>query len=411
MRKVIATVLFVLVLLFVFLSCAGGPSADELAAQEEARQAAEKARRDSLEIEVQKSLSFGMEYYKNGQYADAIPHFKRIIYELNPDEERAWKYLADSYFRMNMPDSAFGVYRNGIAKFPENAYLHRGLGILFQQNTMLDSAMAEYMKAFEFDPKDAFSATQIGRLYLSLAKLDTALLWFETSVKADSNNVEIWEKLADLYMVRGNWEGVKEAYQNLHRINPENADYILNLGRATANTGDYETAITTLNKYIKNNPEDFKGYQYMALIYVADSKFNDALESFKKAEELAPENVKLLLDIADTYVEMKRFDSAARYLNKARNVEPNSCQAIVTEGNICTGRARAAVPTEGIGIREKLSFQCCYDIYKRALRSDCERWADVARVKMDYLKQYLPTDQERKEFFFIHPELEGKICD
>jgi hypothetical protein len=32
-------------------------------------------------------------------------------------------------------------------------------------------------------------------------------------------------------------------------------------------------------------------------------------------------------------------------------------------------------------------------------------------MKMDYLKQFLPTDQERKEFFFIHPELQGKICE
>lgn len=415
--KNILLVIAILILATGLFAGSAGPSPEELAAQDSIQQ----AKQDSImDFEKMKALSLGLEYYKNKQYRDAIPYFRRIIEEIDPSEERGWKYLADSYLRLDMPDSAMAVYEKGLEKFPERGYLHRGCALVFQKQASedpetsqedLDKAMGEYKLACELDTTDAFSAEQIARIYLSRAELDSAIIWFEISTKADPDNIDVWERLADLYLVRGNWEGVRGAYSNLHRIQPENSDYILNLGRAYANTGDYENAVSTLQNYVESNPEDAKGYQYMGLVHAANNNYDKAMEAFSEAEKLDPQNVKLLLDMADIYVDMGQFIKADRYLAKARELDPGNCQAIVVEGNICVGRARARVPEDGIGIREKLNFECCYEIYRRARTADCEKWANAAKVKMDYLEQYLPTEQEKKEFFFIHPELKGTICD
>ena len=411
MKKFIAIAMFLSLLSILILACATTSSSQKTEAQSQANTEAQQARKDSLDMQVKIELSLGMEYYKNGQYTDAIPHFKKIINELAPEETRAWKYLADSYFRLDMPDSAFDTYKAGIEKFPEMSYLHRGIALLYQkkaaagEKSFLDSALVEYETAFELDDKEAFSAAQIGLILLSRGMLDSSIVWFENSAKADSNQVEIWEKLAELFSVRGNWNGVRRAYENLVRIDPENTDYALSLGRAQANTGEYENAVATIEAYIEANPNDYKGYRYMGLIHSAKGKY------VLKAEKLAPDNVKLLLDIADTYVDMKSFGSASKYLRKARAIDPKSCRAIVTEGNICVGRARNKVPEEGVGVEDKLRFECCYQIYRRAVSQRCDIWADVARMKLKYLDQFMPTAQEKKEFFFIHPELKGKICE
>ncbi|MCK5833513.1 tetratricopeptide repeat protein [bacterium] len=416
MKRFIVFAIFVATVLMAIISCATIPSAEQIEAQEVARAEAEKQRSDSLEQEIKIALSLGLEYYKNSQYVDAIPHFKRIINDLNPEENRAWKYLADSYFRMDQPDSAFAVYKEGISKFPEIGYLHRGIATLFQRKASenheyLDSAITEYAMAYKLDSTESYSATQIGLILLSRGMLDSSVVWFNYSVKADADQIDTWLKLADLYLVRGNWVGVREAYQNLTRIDPSNTEYILNLGRAQANTGEYENAVATLDAYIEANPEDSKGYQYMGLVHTAKGKYDLAQQAFREAEKLAPNNIKLLLDIADTYVDMNSYSSANQYLRKARSCDPKSCQAIIIEGNICVGKARADVPPEGLGIKEKLRFECCYEIYKNAICADCERVADIARMKLRYLEQFMPTPQEKKEFFFIHPELDGKICD
>ncbi len=415
MRNVFILMLTLVIAVGLFAG-SSGPSPDELALQD----SVEQVRQDSImTYEKNKALSLGLEYYKNQQYRDAIPYFRRIIEEIDPGEERGWKYLADSYLRLDLPDSAMAVYEQGLEKFPDRGYLHRGCALVCQkrasqdpsaQDEQLEKALVEYKLACDLDTTDAFSAEQIGRIYLSRALLDSAIVWFEFSVLADPDNIDVWEKLADLYLIRGNWEGVREAYSNLRRIDPNNADYKLSLGRAQANTGDYENAVSTLKDYIQDNPDSAKGYQYMGLIHAANKKYSDAMNAFAEAEKIDPQNAKLLLDMADIYVDMGQYGNAESYLAKARRIESNSCQAIVVEGNICVGRARASVPEEGIGVREELSFECCYEIYRRARRSDCEKWANAAKVKMDYLDQYLPTEQEKSEFFFIHPELKGKIC-
>jgi tetratricopeptide (TPR) repeat protein len=417
MKKVILASLLVIVFSAIIISCASTQSANTSAQQTTSQM--DQAKKDSLDYETKKALSLGTEYYKNGQYAEAIPYFKKIVTELNPEEDRAWKYLADSYFRLNLPDSAFAVYAEGISKFPKIAYLHRGLAVLYQKKASeattgaeqwVDSAMVEYNRAYELDNKESFSAAQIGRIFVSRAQLDSAIYWFDVSTKADSNDAEIWTRLEELYQVRGNWVGLRTVYTNLHRLDTENQEYILNLARALANTGQYDEAMATLQDYITKNPDDMKGYQFMGLIQAANKKYTDAINSFKEAEKRAPDNSKLLFDIADTYVEMEQFENAERYLSKGRKSDQSAPQGIVIEGNICVGRVRTQVPQEGIGVRDKLKFECCFQIYQR-VKSDGGIWTLVAKSKMDYLKTYLPTEQERKEFFFVHPELQGKICE
>jgi len=417
MKKILAVAIFLSIFMILMLACATTISTADVAAAEQAGKEAEQARSDSLDRAIKIELSLGLEYHKNAQYHDAIPHFKKIIDELDPSEQRAWKYLADSYFRMDQPDSAFAAYTEGIEKFPDMSYLHRGLAILYQKMASegeveyMDSALAEYCTACNLDESEAYSAAQIAIILLSRGDLDSSQIWFEVSAKADSNQIDIWEKLVDIHMVRGNWEGVREAYEHLVRIDPQNTEYALNLGRAQANTGEYENAVATLNAYIESNPDDFKGYQFMGLVHSASGKYSLAQESFFKAEDIAPDNIKLLLDIADTYIDMKKLSSANKYLRKARAIDPNSCQAIVVEGNICVARMRGEVPEEGVGVKDKLRFECCRDIYCRAANRGCERWSDVSRMKMKYLDQFMPTAQEKKEFYFIHPELKGKICE
>ena len=148
----------------------------------------------------------------------------------------------------------------------------------------------------------------------------------------------------------------------------------------------------------------------MGFIRSANKDYSGAVDAFKKAEKLASDNEDLLLDIANTYVDMDRLGSARQYLQKARRIDPQSCKGIIIEGNICVEQTRTEVSEEGVGVRDKLKFKCCRDIYRRAVCKRCGKWADVARLKIDYLDQFMPTAQEEKEFYFINPEMEGKIC-
>ena len=118
-------------IVLVIISCA--PQETAIQQPEQKKMTAEDSARIALEIK--KYLSFGLEYYKNKQYNDAIRNFKKVL-SMDPSNELAHKYLADSYLRhpdSTMIDSAFVLYSSAIKKFPNTAYFYSGYGYVLHK--------------------------------------------------------------------------------------------------------------------------------------------------------------------------------------------------------------------------------------------------------------------------------------
>ncbi len=389
---------------------------------------------DSTQIKqkVNMYLSFGYENYKNKDYTRAIEQFRKVL-ELDPQNEKAFKYLADACLRhpdTTYIDTALALYKEAIKKFPQNSYFYSGLGYVYERmalrldavaDTLSDSAAAAAMsaqadslqelalrnfsKAFELSGRDASSAAAIGRIWLRRHNFDEAMRWFEKSVAIDSNQTAIWEVLAKLYILKDKNEDAAEAYRQLHRLVPDEPEYLLKMGQYYAKSGRFAEATDILEKYIAANPNDFRGYQYMGLALAADGKYKEALAKFKKAEELNPKSVKLMCDIAATYKDMKRYSSAQSYIAKAKKIDPSYGYIYIVEGDIIQQQAMDKVPPSGeLNMEIKCQFLKASKIFRKALRDP--NWSDFARSKLDYLKPYLPTKEEIAAYKFI----EGKSC-
>ncbi len=410
----------------IFISCAP----QQVQTKQEPKQEQQKSEIDSAQVKMY--LSFGWENYKNKQYDKAIGQFKKVL-ELDPQNEKAYKLLADCCLHnpnTTFIDTAFALYQNAIEKFPNNPYFYTGLGYIYQKqwaslsrdaidaadsakaakltkqaNEMDSKALKNFLKAVELDKEDVVSMNSIGKIMLHRGKLDSAMAWFEKSTAADSNNTTAWELLARLYEARNFNEKAAVAYSHLHRLAPENHDYLLKNGQYLAKTGKFKEATEILDKYITANPDDYRGYQYMGLALAADGKHKEALTQFKKAKELNPGSVKLMCDIAVNYKDMKQYGNASKYVNKAKSIDAKYGYIYIVEGEIVQDKAMAQVPESGeLNMEVKCQFLKASRIYKNALRD--ENWSALARNKLDYLKPYIPTKEEIAAYKFI----EGKSC-
>ena len=389
---------------------------------------------DSTEIkqQVKMYLSLGWTNYKNKDYKSAIKNFKKVL-ELDPQNEKAYKFLSDSYLRMEDTtyiDTALAMYNTAIEKFPNTGYYYAGRGYIYQklgdrfdelaqntQDTTLaaqyeakadsfeDLAMKDFYKATSLDSTDAASAAALGTIWLRRGKLDSAMVWLEKSVRADPEQVAIWKILAKLYVARNMYEKAAEAYEHLAKLEPSEPEHELKHGQYLAKSGKFSEAVEILQKYIEKNPQDYRGYQYMGLALAADGKYKEALEQLKKAEKINPNSVKLMCDIASTYIDMKKYSLAQRYINKAKKIDPSYGYIYIVEGDIYQQKAMDKVPPSGeVNMEIKCMFLKATKIYKKALRDP--NWAGIAKSKINYLKPYLPTKEEIAAYKFI----EGKSC-
>jgi tetratricopeptide (TPR) repeat protein len=78
------------------------------------------------------------------------------------------------------------------------------------------------------------------------------------------------------------------------------------------NIGNFESAITKLNKLIEKNPKSEVAYYQLSLVYKAMENFNAALENGEKAYELAPQNEWILLNLTEIYEATKQYPLASK---------------------------------------------------------------------------------------------------
>ncbi len=409
-------------LLFVF-SCAP-QSVQQQASVEQPQQAATI---DSQQVKMY--LSLGWENYKNKQYDRAIEHFRKVL-ELDPQNEKAYKFMADCCLRhpdTTYIDTALALYENAIKKFPQNAYFYSGLGYVYekmaasldrQAESAVDSASAaalemrrdelekramEYFKkAYSLKSDDENTTSAIAAIFLRQGEYDSAIVWYESTTQIDSNNIDAWKILAKLYDIKKQNEKAVVAYKNLHRLAPDEPEYLLKTGQYLAKTGNLKDATEILQKYIDKNPNDYRGYQYMGLALSADGKYSQALEQLKKAEELNPNSAKLMCDIAATYKEMRKYSSAEKYISKAKKIDRNYGYIYIVEGEIVQQKATDQIPEDNtLTMEVKCQFITAVKIYRKALKDP--DWAEFAKSKIDYLKPYLPTKEEIAAYKFINP--------
>ncbi len=130
------------------------------------------------------------------------------------------------------------------------------------------------------------------------------------------------------------------------------------------NIGNFENAITKLNKLIEKNPKSDVAYYQLSLIYVAMENFNAALENGKKAYELAPQNEWIILNLTEIYEATKQYSLAIKLREEliAKNPQNIEYYYYLAEEYRMSGRLEDAINTyskveKQMGVSEELSLE------------------------------------------------------
>ena len=380
--------------------CATGPSPEELEAQRKAQQEAEAKKKAEIKQEVLINLSIGNEHYKNKEYRDAIASFSKIVHELDPTEKRAWRYLADSYYKLDEIDSAKAIYEKAISLFPDESPFYYGFGYMMELEKQDSVAMGYYRKAATLDSTNYVAAEALGRLHLRAGAIDSVIYWYERASCLDSTNVGLWKDLVRLYKSRARWEDAARANKMVCCIEPDNIESQLDLAQCQARAGNYDEAISKLEQMIAKNPDDPEVNHILGIAYMEKGDYSSALKYMNKAKKLNPDNPKIYCDIAMVYLKKKDYTKAEKFANTSLSRKPRYGYAYIILGEVKEAKARESAGPKGeLTYDVKLIFEEAYNLYKKAL-SDPD-WCEQAKLKMKYIKDYLPTEEEKRTYEFL----------
>jgi O-antigen ligase len=109
------------------------------------------------------------------------------------------------------------------------------------------------------------------------------------------DKASIYEKMGWIYAKEKNWKEAVENYLTAHRLNPEIAGPLNNLGNIFFLTGDRNRAIEYWNRSLKINPSQVDSRLNLATAYYYNGQLKQAADHLKVVLKLDPGNKKALV--------------------------------------------------------------------------------------------------------------------
>jgi tetratricopeptide (TPR) repeat protein len=331
----------------------------ELERKDEARLFAEKA----LEFLKQKKEFFiftGLGFSNFGYFDEAI-HFFESARDEDPTDLNTYAYIAGGYNRKKEFYKAIEIFTELQDKLPDetnNADFYELLGSIYGEQRNMNKAVEAFGKAVNLNPqKESIYIAWTALLNRERQSKQIRQILDDAFKHIDRNSDKGMMLEAQVLNSLKDFEKAEFLYKLILEKDPENLDYIYNLGLMYYEAQRFDEAERYLRKVIEKNPDHAEAYNnlgymfaelgknldeaeelvkmalylrpstsYMidslAWVYYQKGEYEKSLKYLLRAEMLSLDDPVLLDHIGDTYEKLEKTDKAREYWNRAINLDP-----------------------------------------------------------------------------------------
>lgn len=236
---------------------------------------------------------------------------------ITTDGQRFLYYFYDAQRALDQED-----YTRGIASLiflhrlnPADAATNQRLGTLYQALQQDDNALKHYRSAWQGDPLSYWS-NYAALLFQTGDNKDAAKI-LEQAAKLQPDNTDITESLITVYSAMGKTNKAIKLQEKAIRLEGMNPYNIMNLYKLHTIDGQQKKAIQTLERYLTENPEDYRLQVFRGDVYLSTGNQQQALRIYKEEEQRHPDNPFLYLSLANYYTGKGDTEEATRYIMQA----------------------------------------------------------------------------------------------
>lgn len=256
-----------------------------------------------------KNLSKARRYQKDGDYDQAIQHFKLVI-EKDPENRSARYGLVESVMQQlmqtpqdqmtaEMIEEAMQEVKPAAQPLLDDANVKRYVSLIYQllarryaERGMDDKAAETWAEVVKIDPSMAEAHYNLGVALSKLDKPDEAIKSFEKSIELNPYFLKGYYAIGNSFVEQGRFEEAVQNYQKALEINPDDPEVRHNLGVVYSYLDKPDLAIAEFEKAIEMQPGYFLAYRSLSAVYKGMGNTEKVAEIDKRWEEFAKEHMK-----------------------------------------------------------------------------------------------------------------------
>ncbi|MBQ3642101.1 tetratricopeptide repeat protein [bacterium] len=167
----------------------------------------------------------------------------------------------------------------------------------------------------------------VGIAYERLGNEQLAQSFYRKSYDSDENNSEAAGRIARTLVESGDFEEAEQICLKLLK-NSENDKIFAIIAELYMLKNDYDSAMKYFSFAIRLNDKNSEYYFKLGLVYTLKGYFNEAEESYSCAIDLEPENLTYKYSLAYLYYTINKFENSEKLTDTILMLEPNYISAI-----------------------------------------------------------------------------------
>jgi tetratricopeptide (TPR) repeat protein len=177
------------------------------------------------EIKAQRALSWqetfrlGVAYFHAGRLDDAVEALEEAT-RLRPGFPKSFESLGMAYFKLGELGNAVETWQKALALRPDATHLEDMIERA-ERRIEIDKRVSTLEKAVEEGRAGWKVRLELATLYVALRKLEEARVQLEEATKENKDSPELYDTLARVHAMEGDFEKAVEAEKKAFELKPE----------------------------------------------------------------------------------------------------------------------------------------------------------------------------------------------
>jgi len=317
--------------------------------------------------------ALGAAYAEANKLNCAIPAFEGAL-RLDEQDWRARYNLALALIQKGEIKKAASHVHILIQQKPDSPEAHNIAGSLLQQQGDLEAAKQEFQTALKCDPAFAVAALSLGQILIDQKRYTAAAVYLQDAMKtspASGLQVQLQTMLAVAYAQNGETDQAIGTLERVIKDHPDDAEAHFNLATVCARQGPalgYQKAIANFKDAVRLDPKYDEARYSLAKVLVQVGQFSDAVSYLNEYIRRQPKGADGFHLLGSAYAGLDQIPKAVESLERAKQLKPGDFQIRYDLGSALAKAGNTKQAIEQLLAAEKLNPAFADTHYQLALQ-------------------------------------------
>jgi protein O-mannosyl-transferase len=251
----------------------------------------------------------GLTIRRNTDYRDAVGMWRDVVAK-RPNNARAFASLGMTLDMAGRPTEAMDAYRQALRVDPAQRSAHVNLGNMLTKQGRYQEAIDEYQLALDGAPNDAKARYALGLALAAVGRLDDALACQREVLRVEPGNLYARFGVAVCLQQKGDVQAAAEAYRTVVAGDPANMPARCNLAICLLQAGRTDEAIAECRSGLKANARHGPLFSILGSALLNAGRSQEALDACIQAVRLDPADADARCSMGIALAGLGRIDEA-----------------------------------------------------------------------------------------------------